>query len=74
MPGADLTGSVFDNAIMIEADLTGAQISDASFRDVRFMGANLETVTGIETANFDGACVSHATRLPIGLKLPDCDQ
>lgn len=69
---ADLTGSVFDNAILLDADFSGATVTDASFRDVRFSGANLEAAIGIETANFEGACASPVSRLPVGLTLPDC--
>ena len=72
LTAADLTGSVFDNAILVEADLTAATITDASFRDVRFAGANLETAIGVESASFEGACASEDTKMPAGFSLPLC--
>lgn len=72
LSAADLTGSVFDNAVLQDADLTGANLTDVSFRDVRLSGAKLDGVVGIESANFDGACASEKTQLPVGLILPDC--
>lgn len=70
--GADLTGSVFDNAVLTNANLTGATITDSSFKDVRFSGAVLERLVGVETADFEGACASEDSQLPMGLSLPDC--
>lgn len=72
LSAADLTGSIFDNAVLQDADLTGANLTEVSFRDVRFTGAKLDGAQGIETANFEGACASETTQLPVGLNLPDC--
>ena len=73
MAGADLIGAVFDNAILSEADLAGANLTNASFRDARLGGAVLDSVIGVEFADFEGACGSETTQLPLGLELPDCD-
>ena len=67
-----ITGAVFNGANMTGAQLVNADIAGASFRDVRFIDADLSGVAGAEAAEFSGACVSLSTLLPETLALPLC--
>ena len=60
-------------ANMTGANLRRAQVANASFRDVRFIDADLSELEGSELADFDGACASLSTILPDSLNLPLCD-
>jgi uncharacterized protein YjbI with pentapeptide repeats len=57
---------------MTNADFSAADLSGASFRDVRLSGVNMAGATGIETVAFDGACMTSGTILPQGISLENC--
>ncbi|MDX1292032.1 MAG: pentapeptide repeat-containing protein [Hyphomonas sp.] len=67
-----LTGTIFNGANMTGAQLRNSTVESASFKDVRFIDADLTGLRGAELADFEGACVSLSTLLPSTLTLPLC--
>ncbi|SLN77198.1 pentapeptide repeat-containing protein [Oceanibacterium hippocampi] len=74
---ADLSGARLDFANLARtrldgATLRGATLTGTNLAGARLAGADLSEVTGLEDAVLAGACGDEATRLPPGLRLPDC--
>lgn len=69
---ATLRSAIFDGALLTGASFIETDLSEASFRDARFAGANLARAVNYQNADFTGACRSATTQLPPGLSLPIC--
>jgi hypothetical protein len=57
---------------MTGVNMTDSDVAGASFRDVRFIRADLSGMHHHDLANFTGACSSIDTLMPPGLLLPLC--
>lgn len=70
--GSDLAGAQFNNAVVIGASFRDARMDQAGFANVRLLEVDLTGATGLETADFDGACAGPLSKLPDGLDLDSC--
>jgi uncharacterized protein YjbI with pentapeptide repeats len=75
--GALFTDTNFAGANMTNATLVGSYLQGANFRGARlsgvnFSGAEMDRAEGLSQAQLDEACGDESTRLPRGLRLPDC--
>ena len=68
-----MMSAIFNGANLSLSKFDGANVQGASFKDARFVGANLTGLIGWREANFEGACASNSTLLPLGLHLSDCE-
>jgi uncharacterized protein YjbI with pentapeptide repeats len=70
---ADLRGANLTGAKLRGADLTGANLRGADLTGADLRGADLSNARELTQQNLDKACGDHATELPPGLTLRNCD-
>lgn len=69
---ASFSGANLTNASFVGAHLDGAAFSGARLSGVNFSGASLLRARGLTQARLNQACGDEATRLPAGLRIPNC--
>lgn len=72
--GSHFSGADLTNASFVGAHLDGASFSGANLSGVNFSGASMRGATGLTQGRLDRACGDEATRLPVGLSIPQCER
>ena len=70
--GANFSGANMENATFVGTYLQGAKFSGATLTGVNFSGAEMDRATGLTQAQLNRACGDAPTRLPRGMRIPDC--
>jgi len=69
---ANFTGANIENATFVGAYLEGARLSGANLAGANFSGAEMDRASGLTQAQLNKACGDASTKLPRGLRIPDC--
>ncbi|MEI7932300.1 MAG: pentapeptide repeat-containing protein [Alphaproteobacteria bacterium] len=69
---ANFAGANMENASFVGAYLEGAKFGGATLTGVNFSGAEMDRASGLTQAQLNKACGDASTKLPRGLRIPDC--
>ena len=70
--GANFIGADLTNATFVGAYLQGAKLSGANLSGANFSGAEMDRASGLTQSQLSKACGDETTRLPSGLRIPNC--
>ena len=70
--GANFAGADLTNATFVGAYLQGAKLSGANLTGTNFSGAEMDRASGLTQSQLNKACGDESTRLPRGLRIPNC--
>ena len=69
---ADFAGANLTNASFVGAYLQGAKMSGANLTGTNFSGAEMNRAVGLSQSQLNQACGDASTRLPSGMRIPNC--
>lgn len=69
---ANLSGADLTHATFVGAYLQGAKLSGANLTGANFSGAEMDRAVGLSQSQLNQACGDASTRLPSGMRIPNC--
>lgn len=72
LSGGNFSGTDLTNASMVGAYLEGSNFAGAKLEGTNFSGASMAGARGLSQSQLNRACGDSSTRLPRGLRIPQC--